>query len=86
MKILKKLLVLGFHHGPVIIALFGPNLGMVRKINSASGNARCHSVQNPLSSGLLSKNVSMKIYRSVMLRVFLYGCETWSFTPREERK
>jgi len=28
----------------------------------------------------------MKIYRTVILPVVLYGCETWSFTLREERK
>jgi len=28
----------------------------------------------------------MKIYRNIILPVVLYGCETWSFTLREERK
>jgi hypothetical protein len=49
-----------------------------------SGNACYHSVQNLLSSSLLSKNVKIKIYRSVILPVVLYGCESWSFTLREE--
>ena len=51
-----------------------------------SGNACYHSVQNLLSSKLLSKNLKIKIYRTVMLPVVLYGCETWSLTLREERK
>jgi len=51
-----------------------------------SGNACYHSVQNLLSSRLLSKNLKIKIYRTIILPVVLYGCETWSFTLGEERK
>jgi len=51
-----------------------------------SGNACCHSVQNLLFSSLLSKNLKIKIYRTTILLVVLYGCETWSLTLREERK
>jgi hypothetical protein len=43
-------------------------------------------VQNVLSSSLLSKNLKIKIYRTPILPVFLYGCETWSLTLREERR
>ena len=39
-----------------------------------------------LSSRLLSKNLKIKIYRTVILPVVLYGCEAWSLTAREERK
>jgi len=39
-----------------------------------------------VSSRLLSKNLKIKIYRTVILPVVLYGCETWSLTLREERK
>jgi len=49
-----------------------------------SGNAFCHLVQNLLSSSLLSKNIKIKIYRTVSLSVVLYGCETLSLTLREE--
>jgi hypothetical protein len=35
---------------------------------------------------LLSKSVKIKIYRTIILPVVLYGCETWSLTLREERK
>jgi len=49
------------------------------------GNACYHSVQNLLSSRLLSKNLKIKIYRTIILPVVLYG-ETWSLTLRKERK
>jgi len=35
---------------------------------------------------LLSKNVEIKIYRTVILPLVLYGCETWSLTLMEERR
>jgi hypothetical protein len=43
-------------------------------------------VQNILSSSLLSKSVKIKIYRTIILPVVLYGCETWSLTLREESR
>jgi len=49
------------------------------------GNACYYLVQNLLSSSLLSKNLKIKIYRTIILPVVLYGCETWSLTLREER-
>ena len=45
-----------------------------------SGNACYHSVQKLSSSRLLSKNLKTKIYRTIILPVVLYGCETWSLT------
>jgi hypothetical protein len=36
------------------------------------------------SSSLLSRNVKVKIYKTIILSVVLYGCETWSLTLREE--
>jgi hypothetical protein len=48
------------------------------------GNACYYSVQNLLSSSLLSKNLKIKIYRTIILPVVLYGCEAWSLTLREE--
>jgi len=51
-----------------------------------SGNACYLSVQNLLSSLLLSKNLKIKIYRTIILPVVLYGCESWSLTLRKERK
>jgi len=50
------------------------------------GNTCYHLVQNLLSSRLLSKNLKIKIYRTLILPVVLYGCETWSLTLREERR
>ena len=50
------------------------------------GNACYHSVQNVLSSRLLSKNLKIKIYRTIILPVVLYGCETWSLTLREGQR
>jgi hypothetical protein len=38
------------------------------------------------TSFLLSKNVKIKIYSTVVLLVVLYGCEIWSLTLREEHK
>ena len=35
---------------------------------------------------LLSKNLKIKIYRTIILPVVLYGCETWSLILREETK
>ena len=39
-----------------------------------------------MSSMLVSKNLKIKIYRTIILPVVLYGCETWSLTLREESK
>ena len=49
-----------------------------------SWNAYYKSVQNLLPSSLLSKNLKINIYRTLILHVVLYGCETWSLTLREE--
>jgi len=43
-------------------------------------------MQNLLSSGLLSKNLKIKIYRNIILPVVLYRCETWSLALKEERR
>ena len=56
------------------------------KSRMRSGSACHHSVQNLLSSRLLSKNVKIKIYRTLILPVVLYGYETWSLTLRNVRK
>jgi hypothetical protein len=41
---------------------------------------------NLLSSRLLSRNLKVKIYKTVILPVVLYGCETWSLTLRDEHR
>jgi hypothetical protein len=56
------------------------------KTRLKSGNVYSQSVQNLLSSSLISKNLKIKIYRTIILRVVLCGCETWSLTLREKRR
>jgi hypothetical protein len=55
-----------------------------RRLNS--GNAPYHSVQNVPSSRLLCKNVKIRMYKTIILPVVLYLCETWSLTLREEQR
>jgi hypothetical protein len=55
-----------------------------RRLNSR--NACCHSVQQLLSSRLLSRNIKIRIYNTIILPVVLYGCETWPLTLREEHR
>ncbi|KAJ4429859.1 hypothetical protein ANN_22063 [Periplaneta americana] len=50
------------------------------------GNACYYSVEKLSSSSLLSKNLKVRIYKTVILPVVLYGCETWTLTVREERR
>jgi hypothetical protein len=53
-------------------------------LNSESA---CHySVQNLLSSRLISKNLKIKIYRTIILPIVLYRCETWSLALGEEHR
>ena len=65
------------------------NWNSIQEINSRlkSGKACYHSEQIILSYSLLPKNMNIdKIYRTLILPVVLYGCETWSLTLREERR
>ncbi|KAJ4425726.1 hypothetical protein ANN_27922 [Periplaneta americana] len=55
-----------------------------RRINM--GNACYYSVEKLLSSSLLSKNLKVRIYKTVILPVLLYGCDTWTLTLREEHR
>jgi hypothetical protein len=48
-----------------------------------SGNACYRSVQNRLSSCLLSKIVKIRIHKTVILPIVLYGHESWSLTVRK---
>jgi hypothetical protein len=48
-----------------------------------SGNVRYHAVQILLSSHLLSKNIKIKLYETVILTV-MYGSEILSLTLGEE--
>jgi hypothetical protein len=49
-----------------------------------SGNVCYDSVQNLLSSSLLSMNVQIQTNRTIILQIVLYGYDTWSPTLREE--
>jgi hypothetical protein len=51
----------------------------------SSGNACYHSFQSSVLP-LLSRNVKVKIYKTIILPVVFYGCETWSLTSREEHR
>ncbi|KAJ4446933.1 hypothetical protein ANN_13635 [Periplaneta americana] len=55
-----------------------------RRINM--GNACYYSVEELLSSSLLSKNLKVRIYKTVILPVVLYRCETWTLILREEHR
>jgi hypothetical protein len=48
------------------------------KYRLKSGNACYYSVQNLLSSSLLSKNMKIQTHLSIILPVVLYECETGS--------
>ena len=46
--------------------------------------ASYHLVQNLLYYTLLSKNIKIKIHKTLVLPLVLYGCVTWSLILREE--
>ena len=54
------------------------------KARLKSKNACFHTVQNLLSSNLVSKKIKILIHRTIMLPVVMYWCEIWSLTLREE--
>ena len=56
------------------------------KCRLKAGNSCYYSVQTLLSSQFLSKNMKIKIYKTIILQVVLYGYEAWSLTLREERR
>ena len=43
-------------------------------------------MQNLLYSSSLTKNINIKIHRTIILPVVLYGCETWSLALKEEHR
>jgi hypothetical protein len=47
-----------------------------------SGNVCCHSVQNVLSPCLLSGNIKIRIYKTIIFPEVLYVCEAYSLTLR----
>jgi hypothetical protein len=62
------------------------NLNLIHEEIKSRLNSGNHSVQNLLSSRLVSKGVNIKIYNAIMFPVVLYGSETWSPVLREEHR
>jgi hypothetical protein len=52
----------------------------------SSVNASYHSVQNLLSSRLLSKSIKLQIWKTIILPLILCGCENYCLTLREEHR
>ena len=50
------------------------------------GNACYYSLEKILSSHLLSKKLKVNTYKTIILPVVLYGCETLSLTLKEEHR
>jgi hypothetical protein len=63
-----------------------PLLLLLNIVNKNIVQTRNHSVQNVLFSRLLSKNLNIRIYETIILPVVLYGCETWSLTLMEKHR
>jgi hypothetical protein len=55
-----------------------------RRMNS--GNACYHSVQNLLSCRLLSKNIKIRMFKTIILPVILYGYKIWFLVLKEEHR
>jgi hypothetical protein len=55
-----------------------------RRFNSL--NSCYYSIQNLLFFRLLPKNIKIRIYRTIIFPVVLYGCKTWCLTLREEHR
>ncbi|KAJ4450362.1 hypothetical protein ANN_01783 [Periplaneta americana] len=72
------------YHGATVTNINDTREEIKRRINM--GNACYYSVEKLLSSSLLSKNLEIRIYKTVILLVVLYGCETWTLTLREEHR
>ncbi|KAJ4426655.1 hypothetical protein ANN_26453 [Periplaneta americana] len=49
-----------------------------------NGNIKIGILANTWEQHLLSKNLKVRIYKTIILPVVLYGCETWTLTLREE--
>ena len=54
------------------------------KYRVEAGNSCYDSVQTLFSSRFLSKNLSIKIYKAIILPVALYSCEVWFLTLKEK--
>ena len=54
------------------------------KCRLKAGNSCYYSVQTFWPFQFLSNNLKIKIYKTIILPVVLYGCEAWSLTLREK--
>jgi hypothetical protein len=76
----------------VTVQIFGDNISKSKfyqekiKGGLSFGNACYHSVQSLLPSRLLSKSLKIRMYKTIILSVVLYGREIWSLTLREEHR
>ena len=62
--------------------------GVEDDIKSRLGKARgaFNKLVKIWKSGKLSKNTNIRIFKSNVIAVLLYGCETWRMTKRDEAK
>lgn len=44
------------------------------------------SVQNILTSRFISRNIKLKIYKTMIVPVVAYGCEYWSLPVKKEHR
>jgi hypothetical protein len=59
----------------------------IKKLKTLNSETACyHSLQNILSSCHLSRSLNIKIYRTTVLLIILYGCETWSLSQWKEHR
>ena len=59
----------------------------VTNTNDIREEIKCRiNMEKILSSRLLSKKLKVKTYKTIILPVVLYGCETWSLTLRGEQR
>jgi hypothetical protein len=59
---------------------------MLKLYQKTKYKVHIRAVQNLLSSRLPTKTVNIRIHKTIILHVALYGCETWSLTLREEHR
>jgi hypothetical protein len=51
-----------------------------------SGQLHAPAALSPLSSSLITKNLKIQVYNTIILPVTFYGRETWSLTLRERHR
>ena len=73
-----------YHRWPLDIAVHGAMGSRLMRSMIMKLNSSYYSVKTLLSYRLLSKNLKIKIYKTIILPVVIYGRETWSPTLRQE--